>query len=356
VLVGRVHAELALSPMPDVVARAGGWTSALGPVLEPVSAAAVLPRSPSSPVEASSRLDGRRRAPGGGESEVEAGGCRARGGRTPEGTLVVALGRPRSAAPASPTAFATCWRGRRGLVWQPRGMVSALVLGGRGGITPTCRIASGRADWCTCSRSRVSRRPDHGWVYLLARLCGSAGAGAGGRAVVGAAYVAFLGWPPPAARQRRSPARRPLSHRPAAGPPDALLAATCLGVLLLDPGPSSISADGFPPPRSGVPRDSPGGATTRSGQLLVPNRSVVAGSDSGHGAAHGRKPGTVAPIGVGLNFLAIPIAAVAVPACSQPAAVPVWHGAAEGLAAVRALSAPSGALAVAGAAVPGGTW
>ena len=75
------------------------------------------------------------------------------------------------------------------------------------------------------------------WVYLLARLLRLRRAPAlAVAAVVGAGYVAFLGWPAPAARAAALAllaARCRIGQRQVQ--PDALLAATCLGVLLLDP-------------------------------------------------------------------------------------------------------------------------
>ena len=66
--------------------------------------------------------------------------------------------------------------------------------------------------------------------------------------------------------------------------------------------------------------------------------------------------GTVALVGIGLNFAAIPIAAVAVPGVfASLLALPVWPGLAASLAAGSGLALHGlESLALAGAAVPGG--
>ncbi|HEY9443534.1 MAG TPA: ComEC/Rec2 family competence protein, partial [Gemmatimonadales bacterium] len=139
--------------------------------------------------------------------------------------------------------------------------------------------------------------------------------------------------------------------------PDALLAATCLGVLLLDPW-AILDLGGW---LSAAALWGASRFTRWSDRALRANFWCRTGASS-VGATLATAPltagslGAVAPIGVGLNFLAIPIAAVAVPGVLASLLLyPVWHDAAEGLAGGAGLCLHLlELLAVAGAAVPGG--
>jgi competence protein ComEC len=283
-----------------------------------------------------------------------------RGGR-PEGTLVVALvGRVRSAPGMADRIRNRLGKAGEALYGSRGGMVSALVLGGRGGITPELQDRFGQSGLVhLLSISGFHVGLITAWVYLLARLLRlrrtPALAGAAG---VGAVYVAFLGWPAPAARAAALAllaARSRIAQRQVQ--PDALLAATCLGVLLLDPW-AILDLGGWLSVAAlwGASR-----FTRWSDHALRPDFWCRTGASS-LGATLATAPltagslGSVAPIGIGLNFLAIPIAAVAVPGVLASLLLfPVWRGAAEGLAAGAGLCLHLlELLAVAGAAVPGG--
>ncbi|HET7239907.1 MAG TPA: DNA internalization-related competence protein ComEC/Rec2, partial [Gemmatimonadales bacterium] len=283
-----------------------------------------------------------------------------RGGR-PEGTLVIGLvGRVGSAPGMADRLRNRLGEGGEALYGSRAGMVSALVLGGRGGITPELQDRfgeSGLVHLLSISGFHVGLIT--AWVYLLARLLRlrrtPALAGAAG---VGAVYVAFLGWPAPAARAAALAllaARSRIAQRQVQ--PDALLAATCLGVLLLDPW-AILDLGGWLSVAAlwGASR-----FTRWSDHALRPDFWCRTGASS-LGATLATAPltagslGSVAPIGIGLNFLAIPIAAVAVPGVLASLLLfPVWRGAADGLAAGAGLCLHLlELLAVAGAAVPGG--
>ena len=94
------------------------------------------------------------------------------------------------------------------------------------------------------------------------------------------------------------------------------------------PGRSWISEHGFPRPHSGEPPRSAGGPTARSGP-----RCGGARLGSSVGATLATAPitaaalGAVAVIGIALNFLAIPIAAVAIPGVLASLLIfPLWPG------------------------------
>jgi competence protein ComEC len=156
-----------------------------------------------------------------------------------EGTLVVTLvGRLRG-APGMADRIRNQLGAAGGSLYGTRaGMVSALVLGGRGGIEPELQDRFGQSGLVhLLSISGFHVGLITAWVYLLARLLRiQRRVALGGAAGVGVVYVAFLGWPAPAARAAALAllaARCRIAQRQVQ--PDALLAATCLGVLLLDP-------------------------------------------------------------------------------------------------------------------------
>ena len=367
VLVGRVHAELALSADPQ---RCGaGWVAGTlrlrVRVLEPVSAdggVTTLRPLVSCRGVISSRWPAGAAARAGDESEVEGRWVprAGRGGR-PEGTLAVArVGRARAAPGLADRIRNLLGAAGAALYGSRAGMVSALVLGGRGGITPDLQDRFGQSGLVhLLSISGFHVGLITAWVYLLARLLRLGRAPAlAGAAVVGAAYVAFLGWPAPAARAAALAllaARCRIVQRQVQ--PDALLAATCLGVLLLDPW-AILDLGGW---LSAAALWGASRFTRWSDRALRANFWCRAGASS-VGATLATAPltagslGAVAPIGVGLNFLAIPIAAVAVPGVLASLLLyPVWHDAAEGLAGGAGLCLHLlEILAVAGAAVPGG--
>ncbi len=240
------------------------------------------------------------------------------------------------------------------------GMVSALVLGGRGGITPELQDRFGQSGLVhLLSISGFHVGLITAWVYLLVRLLRFGRAPAlSGAAAVGAAYVAFLGWPAPAARAAALAllaARCRTVQRQVQ--PDALLAATCLAVLLLDPW-AILDLGGW---LSAAALWGASRFTRWSDHALRPDFWCRTGASS-LGATLATAPltagslGTVAPVGIGLNFIAIPIAAVAVPGVLASLVLySIWRSAAEGLAAGAGLCLHLlELLALGGAAVPGG--
>jgi competence protein ComEC len=278
-----------------------------------------------------------------------------------EGTLVVTLvGRLRG-APGMADRIRNQLGVAGGSLYGTRaGMVSALVLGGRGGIEPELQDRFGQSGLVhLLSISGFHVGLITAWVYLLARLLRiQRRVALGGAAGVGVVYVAFLGWPAPAARAAALAllaARCRIAQRQVQ--PDALLAATCLGVLLLDPW-AILDLGGW---LSAAALWGASRFTRWSDHALRPNFWCRTGASS-VGATLATAPitagslGTVAPVGIGLNFLAIPVAAVAVPGVLASLLLyPLWPGAAEALAAGAGLSLHLlELLAVAGAAVPGG--
>lgn len=366
-LIGRMHADLALS---DDGRRCGArWAAGslrLGlRMLEPVPAGGGV--TTTRPLVSCGGTIAARWPPGapvraGDEAEVEGRWVPrpGRGGR-PEGTLVVALVGPIRASPG----LADRIRNQLGAAGESlygtrAGMVSALVLGGRGGIERELQDRFGQSGLVhLLSISGFHVGLITAWIYLIARLLQLGRAPAlGGAAGAGALYVAFLGWPAPAARAAALAllaARCRIAQRQVQ--PDALLAATCLGVLLLDPW-AVLDLGGW---LSAAALWGASRFTRWSDHALRPNVWCRTGASS-LGATLATAPltagslGTVAPIGIGLNFLAIPIAAVAVPGVLASLLLyPVWRAAAEGVAAGAGLCLHLlELLAVAGAAVPGG--
>lgn len=244
-------------------------------------------------------------------------------------------------------------------------MVDALVLGRRGGIDRELQdqfAAAGLVHLLSISGFHVGLIG--GWVFLVARLARAPrNAALLLAAAVGSAYVAFLGWPPPATRAVALAWLLALCRtRQRSVQPDALLAATGLAVMLVDPW-AVLDLGAW------LSVGSLWGATTfgrwaaRSrgiGSLARPR--VIDMVASSTGATLATAPvtaaalGAVALIGVGLNLVAIPLAAVAVPGVlASLLLAPIWA------AAARSLAAGAGLLlhlleltARAGAAVPGG--
>jgi len=197
------------------------------------------------------------------------------------------------------------------------GTVDALVVHRRGGMPPELRDRYARAGLVhILSISGFHVGIIVGWIVLLARALGLTGPRAGLVAAgVAAIYVVFLGWPPPAARAALLAALAAQFHlRQRHVQSLSLLAAACLLVLLLDPW-ALLDAGAWL------------SACALTGALLLTRWSdralgatwfwrTLAGST---GATLATAPitallfGTVSVAGLGLNFLAIPLAAVAVP-------------------------------------------
>ncbi|HXE58727.1 MAG TPA: DNA internalization-related competence protein ComEC/Rec2, partial [Gemmatimonadales bacterium] len=198
-----------------------------------------------------------------------------------------------------------------------------------------------------------------GWCYLGLRLLRlGPGASLGWAAAAAGLHVAFLGWPAPATRAAALAALLAVGRiRQRRVQPGALLAVSCLAVLLIDPWAvrdlgAWLSASAL------------WGATTFtrwSDRALGDGvwwRTLFASI----GATLATAPitaaflGTVSLVGIGLNFVAIPLAAVVVPGIvASLVLLPVWPGAAEALAAGGGGGlALLDLLAIQGAAVPGG--
>jgi competence protein ComEC len=173
-----------------------------------------------------------------------------------------------------------------------------------------------------------------------------------------AAYVAFLGWPAPAARAAALAvvvARCQTRQRHVQ--PNALLAATCLMVLLVDPW-AALDLGGW------LSAAALWGASTftRWSDRALGTGFWARTAASSLGATLATAPitaaflGTVALAGLLLNFPAIPLAALAVPGVlASLILLPIWPGAAEALAAGAGLGLHLLELcAVAGAAIPAG--
>jgi competence protein ComEC len=240
------------------------------------------------------------------------------------------------------------------------GMVDALILGRRGGIDLELQdrfARSGLVHLLSISGFHVGLIT--AWAFLICRLArmtrSTALATAAG---MSAAYVAFLGWPAPAARAAALAivaARCQTRQRHVQ--PNALLAATCLMVLLVDPW-AALDLGGW------LSAAALWGASTftRWSDRALGTGFWARTAASSLGATLATAPitaaflGTVALAGLLLNFPAIPLAALAVPGVlASLILLPIWPGAAEALAAGAGLGLHLLELcAVAGAAIPAG--
>jgi competence protein ComEC len=243
-------------------------------------------------------------------------------------------------------------------------IVDALVLGTRGGIDPELRDAfarSGLVHLLSISGFHVGLLS--AWVVLLLRL---------GRvrreialvvaALVTTGYVAFLGWQPPAVRAAALGAVAAWCLiRQRRVQPTPLLAVTCLMVLLVDPW-AIFDLGGW------LSASALWGATsfTRWSDQALGRGRLARTFFASLGATLATAPitsaalGTVALAGLILNFLAIPLAALAVPgilaalltsAIAPPLAAAFASGSGLALAGLERLamvggSLPGGALLV----------
>ncbi|HEY0351792.1 MAG TPA: DNA internalization-related competence protein ComEC/Rec2, partial [Gemmatimonadales bacterium] len=197
------------------------------------------------------------------------------------------------------------------------------------------------------------------WVFLVARLLHvGRGPALGLGAAVSVLYVAFLGWPAPATRAAALAVILALSRvRQRRVEPNALLAATCLCVLVLDPW-AVVDLGGW------LSAAALWGATTFSSwtDRTLGSKPWWRTLGSSVGATLATAPitaaalGAVAVIGIVLNLIAIPLAAVAVPGVLASLVIfPVLPGLAGALAGGAGLALHLlELLATAGAAVPGG--
>jgi competence protein ComEC len=279
------------------------------------------------------------------------------GGR-PDGILVVRNLDPQSSHPGLAERLRN-WLARTTatLYGSRAGLVEALLVGRRGGIDPAINAAFARSGLVhLLSISGFHVGIVFGWAILLLRLLGARrGPAKVAATVLVFLYVAFLGWPAPAARaallcslgvwcawRQRQPGAAPL------------LAVTCLLVTLLDPWAlfdlgGWLSAAAF------------AGAVTfsRWSDRFVGDHAVWRMLFASLGATLATAPitalalGAVALAGIVLNFLAIPLAALAVPAVlasvaiapvAQPVAAALAAGGGLGLAGLEALARVGSAL------------
>ena len=240
------------------------------------------------------------------------------------------------------------------------GVVDALILGRRGGIDPELQdrfARSGLVHLLSISGFHVGLLT--AWAFLLCRLARmSRSAALVTAAGASALYVVFLGWPAPAGRAAALAAvlarcRTRQRHVQA----NALLSATCLAVLVVDPW-AALDLGGW------LSAAALWGATrfTRWSDRALGRGFWARTAASSLGATLATAPitaaflGTVALAGLLLNFAAIPIAALAVPGVlASLALLPVWPSGAEALASGAGLGLHLLELcAAAGAAVPAG--
>ena len=277
------------------------------------------------------------------------------------GTLVVSRTRFLAQQQRYSDRLRTFLRRTSGILYGTRApMVDALVLGRRGGIDRELqdRFAhSGLVHLLSISGFHVGIIT--AWVFLLGRVVRLGRARALGVAAgASLAYVAFLGWPAPATRAAALAVLAALSRiRQRRVETGALLSATCLCVLLIDPW-SVVDLGGW------LSVAALWGATagSRWTDHAVGNRIWWRTLGSSVGATLATAPitaaalGAVAIIGVLLNFAAIPLAALAVPGVFTSLLLyPVWPGLAASLAGGAGLGLHLlELLAKLGAVVPGG--
>jgi competence protein ComEC len=239
-------------------------------------------------------------------------------------------------------------------------LVDALILNRRSDLDPDLSDAyaqSGLVHILSISGFHVGLIA--GWLFLLCRLLGfsrtRSGLFSAGLSVL---YVAFLGWPAPATRAAALVVLLAVCRaRQRRVDPDALLAVTCFVVLLIDPR-AIFELGGW------LSAAALWGATyfsRWSDRALrpTPGWRMLASSV---GATLSTAPftsaalGSVALVGIVLNFVAIPLAAVAVPGVLASILLePVLPGLASALAAGAgaSLSLLDG-VALLGSRVPGG--
>ncbi len=240
------------------------------------------------------------------------------------------------------------------------GLVGALVLNLRGDIDPDVRdrfAQSGLVHILTISGFHVGLIA--AWLVLLARLAGARRPRALALGALGAgAYVAWLGWPAPATRAAALATLLALSYgRQRHVQANAMLAVSCLVVMLVDP--HSVVALG---PWLSAAALWGAARFTRWSDRAVGSGYWVRTLFASIGATLATAPftaamlGAVAPIGIVMNFAAIPLAAVAIPGVlAGLVAAPLWTGLSAALAAGSGLALHSLELtARLGSAVPGG--
>jgi competence protein ComEC len=282
------------------------------------------------------------------------------GGR-PDGTLAVQSSARPSGTPSLGARLRTgLGDASRALYGARAPLVDALLLNRRGGIDPLLQqqfAEAGLVHLLSISGFHVGLIT--AWVFLIARLLRV------GRprafilsAAVSVLYVGFLGWPAPASRAAALAIVVALCRvRQRHVHADSVLAATCLMVLLLDPW-AILDLGGWLSAAAlwGASRFS------RWSDGALGNKFAWRTLGSSLGATLTTAPitaavlGTVALAGLALNFIAIPLAAVAVPGVVASLLLYPISG-----TVARALAGGAGlalngleAAAMAGAAIPGG--
>ncbi len=279
--------------------------------------------------------------PAGTQARVE-GRWLARADRfgRPGGLLLVGKVSPGASTPGTSEQLRN-WLARttRRLYGERSGTVEALIVNRRGAMPPELRDRYARAGLVhILSISGFHVGVIVGWIVLAARAAGLPPVRAGlAGAAVAAGYVLFLGWPPPAARAALLAAVAAVSHWRQRHPsPLGLLAVTCLLVVLVDPW-AALDAGAW---LSALALTGALVATAWSDRALGTNWAwrTLSGSV---GATLATAPvtawlfGMVSLAGLFLNFVAIPLAAVAVPgvilsllaaAIAPPLAAPLAAG------------------------------
>ncbi len=282
------------------------------------------------------------------------------GGRA-DGILVANRISPRPGAPSHTERLRT-WLARTvaRLYGSRSGLVEALLVGRRGGIDPVLNASFARSGLVhLLSISGFHVGVILVWAQLFFRVLRlRRGVAAVGSVLLVFLYVAFLGWPAPAARAALLAGVAAWStwrqRRPAATP---LLAVTCLLVTLLDPW-ALFDLGGW------LSAGALWGALTftRWSDRSIGTQAWWRMLFASLGATLATAPltaaafGAVALAGIALNFLAIPLAALAVPAVLLSIVVaPLLPPLAGGLAAGGGLGlAGLEALARSGSGLPYG--
>jgi competence protein ComEC len=277
----------------------------------------------------------------------------------PGGTLIVASAHPTGGAGAAYLRNSIS-QATRSLYGARAPLVDALVVGRRGGIDRELQdqfAQSGLVHLLSISGFHVGVIT--AWVFLLANLLRLGRSRALAlAAAVSVLYVAFLGWPAPATRAAALAVLLALSRvRQRRVDPNALLSATCLCVLLVDPW-SVLDLGGW------LSAAALWGAAifTRWTDRALGTAIWWRTLGSSVGATLATAPftagalGTVAMIGVVLNFGAIPLAALTIPGVFASLLLwPLLPGLAGALAGGAGLGLHGlEVLARAGAAVPNG--
>jgi competence protein ComEC len=299
------------------------------------------------------------------------------GGR-PDGLFVVQEVFSRAGTP-NPAERLRTWVARTTaqLYGARSGLVEALLVGRRGGIDPELNAAFARSGLVhLLSISGFHVGIVFGWTLLVLRLLGARrGTASAAATLLVLVYVTFLGWPAPAARaallcsvgawcfaRQRQPE------------PLGLLALTCLGVTLLDPWAvfdlgGWLSASAFWGAMV-FTRWSDRACGEHSGAAARRMLFASLGATLATAPLTAAAFGSVALAGIALNFAAIPLAALAVPAVLasvlfapllQPLATALAAGGGLGLAALEALARlgsglPFGAVLSAGGPVAALPW